>query len=314
MHHSDAENGKDSRIAACAAPQHGVISRAQLTAVGVGRGSVARRIERGSLHRVHRGVYAVGHPHLTWRAWLWAAVLACGGPEVAGISHDAAAAVWDLARVPSGPIDVTTLRRSERIAGLRLHRSNVLDAVRRADGLPVTTVERTLADLAGRRDIARLCHRAAHLRILDAAVLRVAIENRPGAEAVRRALDELRGADPRITRSELEERFLALLEGAGLPRPEVNARVAGYEVDFLWREQCLVVETDGAATHLTRTAFERDRHRDADLTVAGYRVVRFTWADVVDRGASMRRTLSALLPTPASARRPRPPRRRACRT
>ena len=100
--------------------------------------------------------------------------------------------------------------------------------------------------------------------------------------ALKRALSTLEQADPQITRSELEERFLALIAEAGIERPEVNTSIEGYEVDFAWRAQRLIAETDGAATHLTPTAFEHDRERDAALTAAGHRVLRFTYRQVVE--------------------------------
>ena len=108
-------------------------------------------------------------------------------------------------------------------------------------------------------------------------------------------------ADPDITRSELEERFLALVAASDLPRPLVNASVAGYEVDFFWAERRLVVETDGAAFHRTAGAFEEDRRRDATLQIAGYRVVRFTWRQVVNDPGGVAATLKELCYRPRSA-------------
>ena len=113
-----------------------------------------------------------------------------------------------------------------------------------------------------------------------------------GLEAI---LAELAVRDPHLTRSDLEVLFLALVDRLDLPRPRINVVVAGFEVDFLWRDERLVVETDGAATHLTRAAFERDRRRDAAHTVAGYRVVRFTWRRVVEEPRDVAATLRALL-------------------
>src|SRR5204863_6405115 len=130
----------------------------------------------------------------------------------------------------------------------------------------------------------RSCHRAEVLRLLDVSDVErlLAPARSRGARNLRAALATLAPAAPAVTRSELEERFLALAAEAGLPRPEVNAMVAGHEVDFLWRDQRLIVETDGAATHLTPTAFEEDRRRDAALQVAGFRVVRFTSRQITD--------------------------------
>jgi hypothetical protein len=181
-----------------------------------------------------------------------------------------------------------------------VHRSRTLDHaadVLRHQGLPVTSPTRTLLDLADvltPHRLERACHRAEHLRALDAAAL---LTPSPGRRsiALTYALEGLARRGPEITRTELEERFLALTAEHGLPRPQVNVRVCGYEVDFLWPAERLVVETDGRATHLTPTAFESDRRRDALLQVAGYRVVRFTYAQVAWESPSVADVIRALL-------------------
>jgi very-short-patch-repair endonuclease len=275
----------------------------QLRAAGLRSGGIEWRVQRGRLHRVHRGVYAVGHPRLTLRGTLWAAVLACGGVDAAALSHRTAAAVWDLNPPPARP-EVTTLREHGSTPTLHVHRSKTLDplidVVRQPDGLPVTTVARTLADLAQvltAHQLERACHRAEMTRALDAPAVEQLLDRLPGrpSRSLRHALGSLAAADPDITRSELEERFLALVADAGLPRPRVNATVAGHEVDFLWPAPRLVAETDGAAAHLTPTAFDEDRHRDAALQVAGFRVVRFTWRQVTRHRDHVAETLSALV-------------------
>jgi hypothetical protein len=294
----------DSAIGELAERQHGVVSTAQLHAAGVAQGAVEWRVRHGRLHRIHRGVYAVGHSRLTQRTRMWAAVLACGGVDAALLSHRTAAAVWDLSPMPSGKVDVTTLRRSASTAKLRVHEAYTLhpldDAVRQPDGIPVTNVARTLVDLAsvlGAHQLQRVCHRAETLRRLDAArVERLLASHRSrGARNLRAALATLAAAVPDIPRSELEERLLTIVAAAGLPRPELNAVVAGHEVDFLWDRQRLVVETDGAVTHLTPTAFEEDRRRDAALQVAGLRVVRFTWRQINHEARRVVEIVRALL-------------------
>ena len=291
-------------MAALAQRQHGVVSMAQLRALGLERGAIEWRLRRGRLHRVHRGVYAVGHRRLAVRGRLWAAVLACGGIDVAALSHRTAAAVWDLSPLPAGQVDVTSLHRSTSTHTLRVHRGDTLDplndVVRQPDGLPVTTVARTLADLAQvltAHQLERACHRAEILRALDAPAVEQLLDRLPGrrSKSLRRALAGLAAADPDVTRSELEERFLALVADAHLPRPQANVNVAGHEVDFLWPAARLVAETDGAAAHLTPTAFDEDRRRDAALQVAGYRVVRFTWRQVTRHPDGVAETLRALL-------------------
>jgi len=147
------------------------------------------------------------------------------------------------------------------------------------DGLPLTTVSRTLVDLAdvlSPHRLERVVHRAEHLRVLDTRTL-----HHPGRRSLQRALDTLRHDQPDVTRSELEERFLSLVARYRLPRPELNVDLHGIEVDALWRDHHLVAELDGAATHLNARAFERDRQRDAHLLLAGLRVVRLTYRQVV---------------------------------
>ena len=209
-----------------------------------------------------------------------AAILACGDGAV--LSHRTAAAVWGLRRA-SGAVEVTVESRNgrERRAGIALHRGP-LPAHETAlrQGLRVTSAARTLLDLAAvlsPRDLNRALEDAERLRIFDLGALRNVLADhphRPGTPALARALGPLTCPEP--TRSELELLFLDVCEKHGIPRPTVNAPLRGYEVDFLWRAAGVIVEVDGAATHATRAAFERDRARDADLTAAGYRVLRFT--------------------------------------
>jgi very-short-patch-repair endonuclease len=273
-------------VAALAARQHGVVSTAQLLAAGLGRGATANLVQRGWLHRVHRGVYAVGHQRLTLHGRWWAAVLATGGV----LSHRSAAAAWDLIATPSGPIDVTTRRQARSTRAIRVHRSKTLDplndVVHDEDDLPRTSVARTLVDLADITPpprLKRVLERAERLRILDVVDL-------PGRRRLPRIAD-----DPPLTKNELEQRFLETIERHHLPTPQVNTLVAGKEVDFHWPHRRLIVETDGAATHLTSTAFEDDRRRDAELLVNGYRVVRFTWRQVTDESQHVAETLRRLL-------------------
>ena len=292
-------------MAVLARRQHGVVSAMQLRAAGLGRGAVSLRVRRGSLHRVHRGVYAVGHDRLPYRGRLWGAVLACGGSGAAAISHRSAAALHDILSASAGPVDVTTLRTAKSTDRIHIHESGMLDAaadvVRDAEGLPHTTVARTLFDLAATLSphrLERACHRAQILRVLDARAIDALLARSPrhrGASRLRRAVATLAAADPDVTRSELEERFLALVTCAQLPRPKLNAVVAGYEADFVWPQQRLIAETDGVAAHLTPTAFAHDRRRDIDLQIAGYRVARFTWPEVTGEPEAVASRLRTLL-------------------
>ena len=209
------------------------------------------------------------------------------------LSHRAAASLYDLMPQPR-MIDVTTRRQSRSMPGIRVHRGapQEHDTI---EGLPLTSPTRTLLDLATvltEHRLSRVCHRAEQLRLPIEP-----FDGERGAKRLRRVLARL--DEPQLTRSELEDRFLSLVDSANLPSPRTNARVSGYEVDFLWAQHKLVVETDGTATHLTRSAFERDRERDRRLTIAGYRVVRFTWRDVVRRPKSVAAELRGLISSAA---------------
>jgi very-short-patch-repair endonuclease len=271
-------------IALLAARQHGVVSTAQLRAAGLGRGAIASGVRRGWLHPYLHGVYAVGHERVTHEGRLWAAVLATGGV----LSHKSAAAAWDLIPRAGGPVDVTVTSAAHTRKGIRVHRTKTLslnDVVRDQDGLPRTSVARTLTDLAdvlNDRQLQRAIERAEIRRILD-------VKDLPGRRRITTR------PDPHFTRTELERAMLALVKRHRLPTPSVNANLIGYEVDFLWPDRRLVAETDGAETHLTRAAFEEDRRRDAELLTAGYKVIRFTYRQVTADQPYVARTLKALL-------------------
>ena len=265
------------------------MSGAQLRAAGLRTDAVAARVRNGSLHPVHRDVYVVGHAALSAHGRLWAAVLAAGGPGVAALSHKTAAWRWNLIGPPAGPIDISSMARRRSVPGLRLHRPRTLrasDLTTDEDGLPLTTPARTLVDRAAALDAHRLereCHRAEHHRILDVRAIKEILGRGryPCALNLRNALATLQATDPQITRTEIEDLFLAIAADAGLPPPLVNQPLLGHIPDFHWPELRLVVETDGAGTHLTAAAFQSDRRRDAALQLAGYRILRFTWHDVV---------------------------------
>ena len=275
----------DLRVGEEAARQGGVVSVAQLHAAGLREGAIRNRALRGQLIRLHRGVYAVGHSQLTPLGWRWAAVLACGGPGWAALSHRSAAAAWDLLPSPA-QFDVSTLANARSTARIRVHRGLQVEDVTAIDGLPLTTVARTLVDLTAiltPHQTERVVHLGQHLRLLDMHSLDEQLARAHGrpTRKLRAAVATLAAAEPDITRTVLEERFLALVLDAQLPRPEVNAMVGDEEVDFLWRTEKLIVETDGAATHLTAEAFEEDRRRDAVHSMMGFRTLRFTWRQVV---------------------------------
>ena len=270
------------RIADLASRQHGVVHRDQLLALGVGRGSIDWRLGK-RLHPVYRSVYAVGHRGLTREGRLLAAVLACG--RGAALSHRSAGALWGIRPSRAAAVDVTVPTRGgrRRRRGIIIHRTTSLAEAEVTANLriPVTTLARTPLDLAlvlPRRGLEKAIDEAERLSLFDLRSVHAAFQNHPGRHRVAVALDDR--AEPIFTRSELEEHMLELCKEHCLPLPKVNARIGRYEVDFLWPESRLIVETDGRTSHSTPAAFERDRARDAELTVAGYRVVRFTYRQV----------------------------------
>jgi very-short-patch-repair endonuclease len=290
-------------IAELAERQYGVLSAAQLYALGYSKDWVAARVTAGWLLRLHRGVYAVGHRRLSRRGCWMAAVLACGDGAV--LSHHAAGALWSIrSETDSDPIDVTLRTRAgrRRRRGLRIHRPRRLPDDELSDrcGIPSTAPARTILDLAGligTRPLERAIDEADRLRLVAADDLIELLSRHPGHPGAGR----LRGVLARhqigstVTRSELEERFLRLCRHRRLPQPEVNVALLDYVVDFLWRGPKLVVEVDGRASHGTRRAFQTDRDRDGRLAVADYRVLRFTWWDVTRRPAVVADRIQRLL-------------------
>ena len=301
--------GPDAAVASRAAGQHGVVTRRQLVEAGLGRRAIERRVRIGWLHRMYRGVYAVGHPPLTRDACWMAAVLVHG--DGAGLSHVCATAHWEIRPYSGSYIDVTIPSRAGRARRdrIRLHRSGTLTAedITIHRGIPVTTIARTLLDVAAvlaAPSLARTVEQTEIRRLFDLTAVDQTLARHPthpGAARLRRALSLYR--DGVFTRSELENAFLALCDAHGIPRPLVNHIVEGREVDFFWPDHRLIVETDGRATHLTHEAFERDRARDAHLLVLGHRVLRFTERQVRLGERAVANTLDAVLaavPTSAS--------------
>lgn len=246
------------RVAAIASRQHGVVTVEQLRDAGVSETSVRRAVEAGRLHRLHRGVYAVGHRSLSWRGRWLAAVLAAGDGAV--LSHASAVALWEFLRPIQGPAHVTVdaaVRRKSR-PGIVVHRSRTLTPreVTRRHGIAVTTPSRTIEDVRGTIE-PYLFRRA--LRQAELAGHRV-----PHLSAVKRS------------RSDLELFFLALCECHGLPRPLVNHRVHGYRVDFFFADERVAVETDTWTYHRGSVAFEDDHARDLGLRAHRITTRRYT--------------------------------------
>jgi very-short-patch-repair endonuclease len=292
--------GQDWMIGTLASRQYGVVSTRQLLAAGIGSGAIASRVRRSRLHRLHRGVYAVGHTALVPLAREMAAVLACGGAGAA-ISHRSAAVLWGLVPRDDGPVDVTVARSRGRRPGLRIHRSRTLQAddVLWLQGIPTTSPERTLLDFAETaqdRELERALDEAIVQKLTTHAALVAAVRDALGRRAAPRLRALLAHSDPpALTRSEAEERLLALVRAARLEAPEVNVRVCGHLVDCLWRRRRLIVEIDGYRFHSSRSAFERDRRRDAELAAAGYQVIRMTWRRITEEPYSVVALLSQAL-------------------
>lgn len=266
----------DGAIAAIATRQHGVIGVGQLRAAGLDKFAVVRRVQAGRLHRIHRGVYAVGHEGLGSEGRWMAAVLALG--EGAILSHRSAAELWNLLPVTDGRIDVTVSHAGGRRQrpGLRIHRSPSLpnSATTIRNGIAVTTPARTIADLP---------------RVVEPNEVRRAIRQ---AEVRGHRLG---GVEVDHTRSELEYLFLRLCRRHRLPTPAVNVRIGRFEVDFLWRHARLIVETDGYRYHRGATAFEDDRARELELGQLGYTLRRFSYRQVTEQPRAVATALRAML-------------------
>lgn len=275
-------HAREEELADLATRQHGVVAHRQLLRLGFEQRWVERRLDEKRFHSIHRNVYAVGHRRLGQRGWWWAALLAYGSD--ATLSHRTAAVLWGVQRQRRGPIDVTApcgRQGIERRTGIWIHRGKLgPEDVTSLDGFPVTTVARTLFDLAEVTSFQRLCQAAEEsdrLKLLRLTELEAVCERGRGRRAlrpVRRLIEELRPPDE--GRSPLEARFGAFVREHRLPPPAQNADLLGHEVDALWAEAKLIVELDGWEYHGHRAAFERDRTRDARLLLAGYRTIRVT--------------------------------------
>ena len=274
------------------------MSREQLLAGGVGSEAVKHRLRRKRLHPVHRGVYSAMHPELLSRLGQWMAAVLAGGPG-AVLSHLSAAALWGIAPAGAGPVHVTVPGRRRPRPGIRFHESRLpRDEISEVEGIPVTSVPRTIFDLAAvdtARRVERAINEAEVLRLGDRLTLDDLLVRYPGRQGNRNVRAALAGrrAGATLTKSELEERFLELLDAEGLPRPEINVTLVlpelCPEVDCLWRKARLVAELDSRTFHQTVAAFETDRERDRALNAVGWRTIRVT-SRHLDQG---RRALAA---------------------
>jgi very-short-patch-repair endonuclease len=286
----------DEEVARIATAGHGVVTRAQLLQTGVTRKEIERRLRTGSLLREHPGVYRVGHRAPSIEASYLAAVLAAG--EGALLSGRAAAHLFGLVK-GAAPAPEVISRTERRIEGVKTHRSRLLDARDAAivRGIPVTTVPRTLVDIAADLPIdalARACHEAGvRYQTTPAAVEGVLVRRptSPGAKKLRRVIH----GDVHVTLSKLEARFLDLLRAEGLPLPITNRPAGGRRVDCRWPEHRLTVELDGYRFHNSRYSWEQDRRREREARARGDEFRRYSYSDVTDDPTLMLAELRALL-------------------
>jgi predicted transcriptional regulator of viral defense system/very-short-patch-repair endonuclease len=270
------------RIEELATRQHGVVSRGQLLGLGLSPNGITRRHARRDLVRLHQGVYAVGHRRLTSQARELAAVLACGPGAV--LSHRTAASRHGLLRSASARIQVSVPRGRRSRKGIVVHRPRVLDDEDSeiVEGIPITSVARTIVDLSADPEAGRMLNAAERARSLDIAAIErtlARLPRQPGRRRLLRLLASYR-PEPAFTRSEAERRFLALCRHHGLPAPQANLWIEGYEIDFFWADAALAVEIDGSAFHRGTRAFHEDRRRDRALLAAGIHTARVTWDDL----------------------------------
>lgn len=275
----------DQRMAALAGRQHGVVSRWQLDRFGFTEQMIRTRLAHGGLNCLHRGVYAVGHRALTVESRWVAAVLAHGAEAV--LSHRSAAQLWGLYPRSRIAPEVTCPGSKKTKRGIVAHRGSLPeDEIVRERGIPVTSVPRTMFDLAGmltEREVERAWNEMEVREYTDRLSVPGLLERYPGRKGsvVLAGLANRKALPVGVTRNEFEEAVLAPIERHRLPRPRMNAHVAlrgrFFEVDCLWEDERVAVELDGGAVHKTHKAFDSDRERDRILVAEGYRITRVTW-------------------------------------
>ncbi len=280
-----------------------MVGRWQLLALGMSEQMIKTRVRHGTLQRFHRGVYAYGHRAITMEGRWMAAVLAFG-PE-AVLSHRSAGQLWGI--IPRSRIapEVTRPGRAGPRPHLVVHRAWLPpDEIVRVRGIPVTSVPRTMLDLAATRT-EREVERAWNEMEVRGYTDRLSVPHlldryprRKGSALLARLADR-KALPVGITRNDLEEAFLALVDRFALPRPRMNAHLAirdrFYEIDCLWEERRVAIELDGGGAHGTKEAFESDRERDRILTAEGYTTARVTWHQIQDTPAEVADDLRRIL-------------------
>jgi very-short-patch-repair endonuclease len=298
--------GDDSPIARLAGAQHGVVARRQLLHLGWSEDELEWRIQAGRLHRVHAGVYSLAPWELISKQGWWMAAVLASGPQ-ALLSHRTAAALWGLRGYSSGAIHVTVPRKSTSTQRIRRHFSLVLPDERGAEeGIPATSINRTIFDLAATENLDTLVamiKEAEYLRRYERISLPALLERYPGKRGSRKiklALQRIIEEPPGRTQSKLEQRFASFLRGHSLPSPRFNDWILlghkRFQADCHWPQCRLIVELDGWEGHSTRSAFQDDRARDRALHLAGYTVIHLTWSqldcEAEEIASDLRRMLS----------------------
>jgi hypothetical protein len=283
----------EATLAEMAGRSHGVVTRAQLLAAGVTSDEIKHRLSLGALLREYRGVYRVGHRARSVEATFLAAVWACG--EGAVLSGRAAAHVWGLIKGPA-PAPEVTAPAKRRVPGVTTHRARSIEATAHR-AIPITTVPRTLVDLAAHLPLdalARACHEAGVKHDTTPGQVEAVLAKRPRAKGAKKLRAILSG-DVQVTLSELERAFQRRLGEAGLPLPNTNKRAHGRRVDCRWPEHRLTVELDSYRYHSSRHAWEQDRRREREARARGDEFRRYTYGDVVESPRLMLAELQALL-------------------
>ncbi|MFL5826655.1 MAG: DUF559 domain-containing protein [Thermoleophilaceae bacterium] len=292
---------RERAIAKLAARQYGVLAYWQLSAAGLSKDEVYKRVRVGRLHRLYQGVYAVGHTALPPKGFLIAAVYACG--EGAVLSHRNAAELWDLRRTSRGDIDVTVVSRGRKPRkGMTLHQVRRLHradwTIR--DRIPVTSLARTFLDNAevlNGRQLVRQLDAAERHQILNLRAINDVCNRNPGRHGIPILIAAVNDLIPEAvhSRSEFESTFLDFCRAYGIPMPAVNVVVEGYTVDAYWADAKLVVELDSRRFHMNTKAFEEDRERQAALLKKLYRVLPITWKRLTEQSDEVANDILTLL-------------------
>jgi very-short-patch-repair endonuclease len=287
----------EQELGRIAVATHGVVTRAELLAAGVSPAGIERRVRKGTLLTVYRGVYRVGHRAPSLEAFYLAAVRACG--EGACLSGRAAGHLLGLLKGAPPPPEVTA-PTERRVVGIRTRRSRQIASLDTTSfrGIPVTTVPRTLVDLAAvleLDDLARACHEAGVLHRTTPAQVEAVLARRATSSGASKLREVIRG-EVRVTLSKLERCFLARLRHARLPLPDTNRPAGGRRVDCRWPQHRLTVELDSYRFHHSRHAWEQDRRREREARARGDEFRRYTYGDVLEDPRLMLDELRALLP------------------